>query len=74
MGMSSRRDLVFGYGHDCHCGRRVAPCGRGEAKSVIRARVIEKNINTVDRDFDAQKALDELRRRQRSLKDRNRKR
>jgi hypothetical protein len=38
---------------------------------MIRARVREKNISTVDRDFDAKKALDELRQRQRSAKDRN---
>jgi hypothetical protein len=43
-------------------------------REMIRARVRERNISTVDRDFDAQKALDELRQRQKSAKDRNRKR
>jgi hypothetical protein len=43
-------------------------------REMIRARVGAKNISTIDRDFDAQKALDELRQRQKSAKDRNRKR
>jgi hypothetical protein len=42
-------------------------------REMIRARVREKNISTVDRDFDAEKALEESRRRK-LAKDRNKKR
>jgi len=42
-------------------------------REMIRARVREKNISTVDRDFDAQKTLDELQKEPRSTKGRNQK-
>ncbi len=47
---------------------------RTRLREMIRARIMEKNITTIDRDFDAKKALDELQQRQKSTKDRNRKR